>query len=63
MIESIVSALLPIVVTLLLEYIATWHEDFDARHASSNRKLRSMLALALFAGMLSILFVSLRLRT
>ncbi len=33
MIETIIGALLPVVVTLLLGFVAGWRQDFDSAHA------------------------------
>ena len=37
MASTIISALLPIVVTLMLGYVAGWHQDFDSILAVSTR--------------------------
>lgn len=34
MLDTIVAALLPIVITLMLGFAAGWHHDFDAKQAS-----------------------------
>ncbi|AQS87434.1 transporter [Neoasaia chiangmaiensis NBRC 101099] len=53
MIESIIGALLPIVVTLLLGMMAGWHHDFDAKQAGILNRMVMLYALplSLFAGM------------
>ena len=35
MIETVIGALLPIVVTVVLGFIAGWHHDFDAKQATT----------------------------
>jgi auxin efflux carrier (AEC) len=52
MLETILSALLPIVVTFLLGFVAAWHHDFVSKDASTlNRMvLHYAVPLALFAG-------------
>ena len=56
MIETIISALLPIVVTLFLGYFAGWHHDFDAKQGSVLNRMVMLYALplTLFAGMMGI---------
>ncbi|HTV47306.1 MAG TPA: AEC family transporter [Phycisphaerae bacterium] len=56
MLATIVGCLLPIVVTLLLGYIAGWHRDFDANQATVLNRMVMLYALPmlLFAGMVSI---------
>jgi len=53
MISTIVSALLPTVVTLLLGFFAGWHHDFDAKQATVLNSMVMLypLPLSLFAGM------------
>lgn len=54
MIETVIGALLPIVVTLVLGFIAAWHHDFDAKQATILNRMVMLYALplSLFAGML-----------
>jgi predicted permease len=56
MIETIIGALLPVVVTLLLGFVAGWHQDFDSAHALILNRMVMLYALplALFAGMVGI---------
>lgn len=56
MIETIIAALLPIVVTLFLGYFAGWHHDFNAEQGSTLNRMVMLYALplTLFAGMLGI---------
>src|SRR5271165_3650947 len=56
MISTIVSALLPTVVTLLLGFFAGWHHDFDAKQATVLNRMVMLYALPLnlFAGMVSM---------
>ena len=53
MIETVIGALLPIVVTLILGFIAGWHHDFDAKQAGILNRMVMLYALplSLFAGM------------
>jgi malonate transporter and related proteins len=53
MMHTIVGALLPIVITLLLGYAAGWHKDFDAGQASILNRMVMLYALPLnlFAGL------------
>ncbi len=53
MIETVIGALLPIVVTLVLGFIAGWHHDFDAKQATILNRMLMLYALplSLFAGM------------
>ena len=55
MIGTIVGALLPIVITLLLGFVAGWHHDFDAKQATVLNRMVMLYALPLnlFAGMVS----------
>jgi malonate transporter len=54
MTSTIISALLPVVVTLLLGFAAGLHHDFDAKQATILNRLvmLSALPLSLFVGML-----------
>jgi malonate transporter and related proteins len=54
MTSTIISALLPIVVTLLLGFAAGWHHDFDARQATVLNRMVMLYALplSLFTGLL-----------
>lgn len=56
MIGTIIGALLPVVVTLALGFIAGWHKDFESRHATILNRMVMLYALplALFAGMVGI---------
>ena len=56
MIGTIIGALLPVVVMLLLGFIAGWHQDFDAKYAATLNRMVMLYALplALFAGMVGI---------
>jgi len=53
MIASIIGALLPIIVTLLLGMLAGWHHDFDGKQAATLNRMVMLYALplSLFAGM------------
>ncbi|WP_109366804.1 AEC family transporter [Ochrobactrum soli] len=53
MIENIIGALLPIVVTLVLGFVAGWHHDFDGKQATILNRMVMLYALplSLFAGM------------
>lgn len=53
MIATIIGALLPIVVTLILGFIAGWHHDFDGKQATILNRMVMLYALplSLFAGM------------
>ena len=53
--ETVVGALLPIVVTLLLGYFAGWHHDFGADQAAVLNRMVMLYALplSLFTGILS----------
>jgi len=55
MISTIVGALLPIVLTLLLGFVAGWHKDFDGKQAAILNRMVMLYALplVLFAGMMS----------
>ena len=55
MTSTIISALLPIVVTLILGYVAGWHQDFDGKQAAILNRMVMLYALPLnlFAGMMS----------
>jgi malonate transporter len=56
MASTIVSALLPVVVTLMLGYVAGWHRDFDGKHAAILNRMVMLYALPLnlFASMMGI---------
>jgi malonate transporter and related proteins len=56
MIETIIGALLPVVVTLLLGFVAGWHQDFDSTHPAILYRMVMLYALplALFAGVVGI---------
>jgi malonate transporter and related proteins len=56
MIYTIVGALLPTVVTLLLGLVAGWHHDFDAKKATvlNSMVMLYALPLSLFAGMVTV---------
>lgn len=56
MLDLIISALLPIVVTLLLGFIAGWHHDFDAGQGAVLNRMVMLYALplTLFAGMMGL---------
>jgi malonate transporter len=45
--STIVSALLPVVVTLMLGYVAGWHRDFDGKHAAILNRMVMLYALPL----------------
>ena len=53
MAATIVGALLPVVVTLLLGFVAGWHHDFDGKQATILNRMVMLYALplSLFAGM------------
>ena len=55
MTSTIISALLPIVVTLMLGFAAGWHQDFDGKQAGILNRMVMLYALPLnlFAGMMS----------
>jgi malonate transporter len=55
MLNTVVAALLPIVVTLLLGYFAGWHHDFDIGQARVLNRMVMFytLPLSLFTGLLS----------
>jgi malonate transporter and related proteins len=54
--STIVSALLPVVVTLMLGYVAGWHRDFDGKQAAILNRMVMLYALPLnlFASMTGI---------
>jgi predicted permease len=56
MFETIIAALLPIVVTLFLGFFAGWHHDFDAKQGAILNRMVMLYALplSLFAGMMGI---------
>ena len=53
---TVIGALLPVVVTLLMGVVAAWHHDFDAKEATVLNRMVMMYALPmlLFAGMVAI---------
>jgi malonate transporter and related proteins len=53
-VSTIISALLPIVVTLMLGFAAGWHQDFDEKQAAILNRMIMLYALSLnlFAGMI-----------
>lgn len=53
MIATIIGALLPIVITLILGFVAGWHHDFDGKQATILNRMVMLYALplSLFAGM------------
>jgi malonate transporter len=53
---TIIGALLPIVITLLLGFIAGWHQDFNANQATILNRMVMLYALplALFSGMVGV---------
>ena len=55
MLEIILGALLPVVVTFVLGFVAAWRRDFEARDASTLNRMVLVYAvpLALFAGTVS----------
>ena len=58
MLNTILSALLPMVVTFLLGFVAAWHHDFVTKDASVLNRMVLVYAvpLALFAGSLGYWF-------
>lgn len=56
MLDTVIAALLPIVVTLFLGYFAGWHKDFDAKQGAVLNRMVMLYALplALFAGMMGM---------
>lgn len=56
MIETVIAALLPIVVTLVLGFFAGWHHDFDSSQGSILNRMVMLYALplTLFAGMVGM---------
>lgn len=56
MIDVLIGALIPIIITLLLGFFAGWHNDFDAKQASTLNRMVMLYAmpLTLFSGVLSI---------
>lgn len=56
MIETIIAALLPIVVTILLGFLAGWHHYFDSKQASTLSRMVMLYALplTLFVGMMGL---------
>jgi len=55
-IGTIIAALLPIVITLMLGFLAAWHHDFDAKQGSTLNRMVMLYALplTLFAGMMGL---------
>jgi malonate transporter len=55
MLKTVVSALLPIILTLALGFFAAWHKDFKADQASVLDRMVMLCALpmSLFAGMVT----------
>jgi len=56
LIETVIAALLPIVVTLVLGFFAGWHHDFDASQGGVLNRMVMLYALplTLFAGMMGM---------
>lgn len=56
MIETIIGALLPIIVTLMLGLLAGWHKDFSADQATVLNRMVMLYALplSLFSGMIQV---------
>jgi hypothetical protein len=54
MLTTVLGALLPIVVTILLGFVAAWHHDFDAKEASILNRMVLLYAvpMGLFVGTL-----------
>jgi len=52
MLSTVLGALLPVVVTILLGFVAAWHHDFDAKQASTLNRMVLLYAvpMGLFAG-------------
>jgi malonate transporter and related proteins len=52
MLTTVLGAVLPIVVTILLGFVAAWHHDFDAKEASilNRMVLRYAVPMGLFVG-------------
>src|ERR1700757_3539630 len=55
MLSTVLGALLPIVVTMLLGFIAAWHHDFNEKQASTLNRMVLLYAvpMSLFAGTVS----------
>jgi predicted permease len=55
MLSTVLGALLPVVVTILLGFVAAWHHDFDAKQASILNRMVLLYAVpvGLFAGTVS----------
>jgi hypothetical protein len=53
---TVIGALLPVIVTLLIGVVAAWHHDFDAKQATVLNRMVMLYALPmlLFAGMVAI---------
>ena len=60
MVETVLTALAPVVVTLLLGFAAAWHQDFGAKDAAVLNRMVLLYAVpvALFLGMLFALVPS-----
>ena len=56
MIETIIGALLPIIITLMLGLLAGWHKDFTADQAAVLNRMVMLYALplSLFSGMMQV---------
>ena len=56
MLLTVIGALLPVIVTLLMGVVAAWHHDFDAKQATVLNRMVMLYALPmlLFAGMLAV---------
>ena len=56
MLSTVLGAHLPIVVTILLGFIAAWHHDFDEKQAATLNRMVLLCAvpMGLFAGTVSI---------
>lgn len=56
MLMTVISALLPIIVTLMMGFIAAWHHDFDAKQATVLSRMVMLYALPvlLFVGILAV---------
>ena len=53
---TVIGALLPVIVTLLIGVVAAWHHDFDAKQATVLNRMVMLYALPmlLFSGMVAI---------
>jgi len=56
MTSTLVAALLPVIITLLLGFVAGWHHDFDSKQAGilNNMVMLYALPLCLFSGMVGL---------